>query len=154
MKKTIIYAITAVLGFVLFAGGIGVNNFAKMYWIGFPMILIGLVLSIFSIIYCVKSQKKIKSNQPAVPVEKRKIKAVKILGTRAGFETRVVGTYNYTIYSILILYTNGEKEVVECEGKSDKFKELIQYIEIGKKTTSSSEPLSVDEMIEYDEMND
>lgn len=68
----------------------------------------------------------------------KEVKAVKILGTRTGMETRILGTYNFTIYSMLILYDNGEKEVIECDSNSDRFKELIQHVDIDATSTGTS----------------
>lgn len=75
----------------------------------------------------------------------RKIKSVKVLGTRIGMETRILATYSFTIYSLLVVYDNDEREVIECKNDSDLFNELIQYIDI-EQNPSSLNNLPVDEI--------
>lgn len=53
----------------------------------------------------------------------RQIERVRVLGIRAAEQTKVLATYNSTIYSILILYSNGMKEIKECN-----LKEMEKYV--------------------------
>lgn len=62
--------------------------------------------------------------------QKDEIKSVSIIGTRTGEETRVLATYNFTIYSFLVIYKSGKREVIECKNGSDEFNELIKYIKV------------------------
>lgn len=61
-------------------------------------------------------------------VPQRLIKSVKVLGIRTGLETRILATYNVSIYSLLVEYEDGKKEVVECQADSDEFKKYAPYI--------------------------
>lgn len=65
---------------------------------------------------------------------KDKIKSVSIISTRTGEETRVLATYNFTLYSFLVVYESGKREVVECKNGSDEFNELIKYIKVKNDT--------------------
>ena len=58
----------------------------------------------------------------------KQIERVRVLGVRTAEQTKVLATYNSSIYCILILYSNGMKELREVNTKEmDKY---IQYINI------------------------
>lgn len=79
-------------------------------------------------------QEKKKEN-PQPEAETDKIKSVTVLGTRTGEQTKILGTYNFTIYSFLVEYESGKREAVECEADSAQFKELIMYVKTNNQTT-------------------
>lgn len=79
-------------------------------------------------------EKKKKKENPQPEVETDKIKTVQLLGTRTGEETRVLATYNFTLYSFLVVYQSGKREVIECKNGSDEFNELIKYIKVKNDT--------------------
>lgn len=56
------------------------------------------------------------------------IQRVNILGVRTGEETRVMATYNSTVYSLLILYTDGTRSLKEVQTKD--MGQYLQYIPI------------------------
>ncbi len=60
------------------------------------------------------------------------IETVKVLGIRTGQETRVFATYNFSIYSLLITYKNGKKQVVECQADSSEFQKYLPYLDADK----------------------
>lgn len=57
------------------------------------------------------------------------IRKVKVLGVRTAEETKVFATYNYSIYSLLVIYKNGRQQVLETRGDSKRFELLTPYIE-------------------------
>lgn len=57
------------------------------------------------------------------------IRKVKVLGVRTAEETKVFATYNYSIYSLLIIFKNGRQQVSEVRGDSKRFELLTPYIE-------------------------
>lgn len=56
------------------------------------------------------------------------IKCVVVLGVREGEQTKVLATYNSTVYCLMIEYMNGSRELVECESK--EMKKYLPYIYI------------------------
>lgn len=60
--------------------------------------------------------------------EEKKIAKVKLLGVRTTEQTKVLGTYNSTMYCFLIEYTDGSREIAEHEAKEKEIKELLHYI--------------------------
>ena len=69
-----------------------------------------------------------RTGAPALPKAKKPIKTVQVIGTRTGAETRVFATYNFTVYSLMIIYEDETREVVECEADSAEFNRLMPYI--------------------------
>ncbi len=61
------------------------------------------------------------------------IDAVKVLGIRTGQETRVFATYNFSIYSLLVVYKNGQRKVVECQADSNEFQKYLPYLDVDNK---------------------
>lgn len=45
---------------------------------------------------------------------KKEINAVTVLGVRTSEQTKVLATYNMTIYCLLVEYKDGSRKVVEC----------------------------------------
>ena len=83
-------------------------------------------------------QEKKKKNSNSIPESKPEqdnIKSVTVIGTRTGEQTKIFATYNFTIYSLLVEYESGKREVIETEANSKQFNELIKYI----KTDNSEE---------------
>jgi len=80
---------------------------------------------------CCEDKPKDKAEKPLTPDDE--IAKVKILGTRTGEETRVLGTYNFTVYSFLIEYKSGRREVKECTKDSKEFQELISRADMDEK---------------------
>lgn len=74
----------------------------------------------------------IKPVKKAKPPE-REIDKVKVLGTRTGAETRVLATYNFTVYSLMIIYKDGGQEAVECTYNSKLFRKLLPYFDTENK---------------------
>ena len=56
------------------------------------------------------------------------IERVKVLGVRTAEQTKVLATYNSTIYCILIDYSNNTRELKECTTK--EMAQYINYIDI------------------------
>lgn len=56
------------------------------------------------------------------------IERVRVLGVRTAEQTKVLATYNSSVYCLLILYTNGNRELVEVP--AEKMKKYLQYIKI------------------------
>lgn len=51
------------------------------------------------------------------------IERVHVLGIRTAEQTKVFATYNSSVYSILVIYDTGEREILECD-----IKEMNKYI--------------------------
>lgn len=58
----------------------------------------------------------------------RRIASVHVLGIRTAEQTKVFATYNSSIYSILIIYDNGDREITECDIK--EMEKYINYIAV------------------------
>ena len=59
---------------------------------------------------------------------KKEIAKVKVLGIRTSEQTKVLATYNSTMYSILVEYVDGTRVLKELN--SFEMKEYLQYIEM------------------------
>ena len=92
--------------------------------------ILNAALMIFCFIFPFTSSQKEKEPETKVV---DKIRSVTVLGTRTGEQTKILGTYNFTIYSFLVEYESGKREAVECEADSDTFKELIMYVKTDNK---------------------
>lgn len=57
-----------------------------------------------------------------------KISRVKVLGVRTAHETKVLATYNSSIYCILIEHADGSRELKECTTK--EMTPYIKYIDM------------------------
>lgn len=95
--------------------------------------IVAILCITFWVIGDIQEKKKKKGN-PEPENKTDKIKTVQLLGTRTGEETRVLATYNFTLYSFLVIYESGKREVVECKNGSDDFNELIKYIKVKNET--------------------
>lgn len=98
-------------------------------WIFIGIVIIACITCF--IIGDIQERKKKKEN-PQPEAETDKIKSVTILGTRTGEQTKILGTYNFTIYSFLVEYESGKREVIETEANSEQFNDLIKYIKMDK----------------------
>ena len=97
--------------------------------------LSGNALKIIAVIAMIKLLKKGSKNKAEKMIsreQEEKIVTVSIIGTRTGEQTKVFATYNFTIYSFLVVYESGRKEVIECENGKGRFDELIQYVDVNK----------------------
>lgn len=56
------------------------------------------------------------------------VNRVKVLGVRTAEETKVLATYNSSIYCILIEYGDGRRELKECTTK--EMASYIKYIDM------------------------
>lgn len=59
---------------------------------------------------------------------KKELALVKVLGVRTAEETKVLATYNSTIYCLLLLYTDNTREVIECDAKTLMSRNYHYYI--------------------------
>lgn len=166
MKKSnivllILSLISIALGYV-FIFAFRTENFGNMTdateIIGISMVMIGFILLVVLfvkfIIWWIKlppsNKNNASSNSTTTKQEpKREIKLVKILGTRTALETKVFARYNFTIYSILIVFKDGGRQVVEVQSNTPLFNELIKYIKV-----DNNKPITMSEMIEFDEMDE
>lgn len=90
--------------------------------------LIAIIATFVAVFFlCKKLDKKVKSDSNEA---KEEIETVKILGTRTGEQTKILATYNFTIYSFLVVYKSGKREVIECEQGSEDFEKLIKLVDI------------------------
>ena len=58
----------------------------------------------------------------------KQIERVRVIGVRTAEQTKVLATHNSTIYCLLILYNNGERELKECSAK--EMGKYLDYIKI------------------------
>ncbi len=91
-------------------------------------IFIGIIAVACVTCFIIGDKQEKKKENPQPEAEADKIKFVTVLGTRTGEQTKIFGTYNFTIYSFLVEYESGKREAVECEADSAQFKELIMYV--------------------------
>lgn len=54
----------------------------------------------------------------------------RIVGVRTAQDTKVLATYNYGVYSILVQYDTGEVELVEEKFGSAGLKTLVKYMQL------------------------
>ncbi len=47
----------------------------------------------------------------------------KDLGVRISEETKILATYNLSMYSLVVLYKDSSREIIECNAK--EFREII-----------------------------
>lgn len=59
----------------------------------------------------------------------KKIQKVKLLGIRTAEQTKVFSTINSSMYCMIVLYTDGTKELVECESKEFQAK-YLNFVEM------------------------
>lgn len=59
----------------------------------------------------------------------KKVERVKVIGVRTAEQTKVLGTYNFGIYSFLVEYEDGSVEIAEEQMKSPGMKTLMQFVE-------------------------
>lgn len=149
MKRTIIAVIWTIVSVLLIAMGIGnlitsSQQTNGVVWGFIFIIILGIISGIAEVLVLVVFWKKIQASG-AKRAEKRKaekaapereITTVDVLGMRAGEETRILATYNFTVYSLMITYADGEREVVECQSDSSIFKKLLPYINVNKSELS------------------
>lgn len=57
----------------------------------------------------------------------KKIERVCVLGVRTAEQTKLMATYNSSIYCLLVIYTNGTRELIECDSK--EMSKYLDYIE-------------------------
>lgn len=62
--------------------------------------------------------------------EEPKIRKVKLLGVRTTEQTKIMATYNSTLYCFLIEYENGNRAIREFQADDKEIKELIMYIDM------------------------
>lgn len=60
--------------------------------------------------------------------DEREIVLVKVLCVRAAEETKVMATYNSTLYCLMVVYDDGSRELSEVN--SAQMKRYLQYIQI------------------------
>lgn len=53
----------------------------------------------------------------------KKIQAVKVLGVRTAEKTKVLATYNSSVYCCLVIYNDGSRELLEVP-----YKKMAQYV--------------------------
>ena len=58
------------------------------------------------------------------------ISKVKLVGTRTGQETKILATYNFTVYSFLVIYKDGSRQMIECTTESKEFDALMQLADV------------------------
>lgn len=61
--------------------------------------------------------------------EIREIKKVKFLGVRTAEQTKILGTYNSSLYCLIVQYTDDTRVLIECDGKEFQ-KKYINYIDM------------------------
>ena len=59
----------------------------------------------------------------------KQIARVKVLGVRTAEETKVLGTYNSTVYCLVVVYADGERTLVECDSKT-MLNEYVRYVDV------------------------
>ena len=59
----------------------------------------------------------------------KRVARAKVIGVRTAEQTKIMATYNYGVYSLLVQYEDGSVEIVEEEINSRGMKTLLQFIE-------------------------
>ena len=103
---------------------------------GYTAMAILFIFIVVAVVVATERKRKEREGTPesAAHPAKKEIKSVKILGTRTGEETRVFATYNFTIFSLLVKYTDGSKEVIDCKSGSTEFEKYLPYLDNDKPT--------------------
>lgn len=57
----------------------------------------------------------------------KKLVSIKVLGVRAAEQTKVLATYNSTVYCLLLLYSDGSRALEECNAK--EMQRYLSYID-------------------------
>lgn len=60
--------------------------------------------------------------------KKLAIQAIKVLGVRSAEQTKVLATYNSTLYCLLVEYEDGSRKIVECD--TNGMAQYLPYIPI------------------------
>ena len=60
---------------------------------------------------------------------RKKIKTVKVLGIRTAEQTKLLATHNIALYSLIVVYTDDSRELVECDG-NELEKKYLEYIAV------------------------
>ena len=55
-----------------------------------------------------------------------RIRCVVVLGVRTAEQTKVIATYNSTVYCLMVEYENGSRNLVECDTK--EMKKYLPYV--------------------------
>jgi hypothetical protein len=58
----------------------------------------------------------------------KEISRVKFMGVRTAEETKLLGTYNSSMYCFLIEYTDGTRALVDYEAKDKAMQEILPFI--------------------------
>lgn len=59
----------------------------------------------------------------------KRVVRVKVIGVRTAEQTKVLGTYNFGIYSFLVEYEDGSVDIAEEQMKSPGMKTLMRFVE-------------------------
>lgn len=62
--------------------------------------------------------------------KKKEIARVKFLGVRTAEETKIMATYNSTVYCFLIEYADGSRAVREFGGDDKALPEVLSFIDM------------------------
>ena len=60
----------------------------------------------------------------------KEISRVKFMGVRTAQETKILATYNGSMYCFLIEYTDGTRSIAEYGAKDKALQEILQFINI------------------------
>lgn len=156
-KKSLLKWTSIVLGilFIILIGVSFLNNETIMNVFSYLFAIAFIVDCVFLILYLV--EKKKNNPKPKTKKEKTKptkqvgIKKVRILGVRTGEETGILATWNFALYSLLVIYNDGRKEVLELKSDSKLFKDLLPYLEDKDvEKVRQGKPFSDEEIDTYD----
>jgi len=63
-------------------------------------------------------------------IKKKEISRVKFMGVRTAEQTKVLATYNSSMYCFLIEYTDGSRVLRDYQAKDKELQEILQYIDM------------------------
>ena len=66
---------------------------------------------------------------PSSTYNGKKVARVKVIGVRTAEQTKIMATYNFGIYSLLVQYEDGTCEIAEEQINSHGMKTLLQFVE-------------------------
>nr|DAR41401.1 MAG TPA: hypothetical protein [Caudoviricetes sp.] len=61
---------------------------------------------------------------------KKEIYRVKYMGVRTAEQTKVLGTYNSSMYCFLVEYTDGSRALLDYEAKDKALQEILPFIDM------------------------
>lgn len=60
----------------------------------------------------------------------KEVEKAKIVGVRTAEQTKIMATYNFGIYSVLVKFVDGSVELAEVKYDSPEMKTLVNFMDV------------------------